>query len=178
MNKTGMLLLFFFFMSDADTVIFDFTEEADLSSWRILDDVVMGGRSAGDFYLNKEGNAVFSGTISLDNYGGFSSVRHQFKTKDISEFTKVEIRLKGDGKKYQFRIKNSRRDYYSYITSFQTAKEWETITIYMADMYPAFRGRVLDMENLKPNKIQEIAFLIGNKKVEAFSLEIDKISLK
>jgi hypothetical protein len=121
---------------------------------------------------------VFSGSVSLDNYGGFSSVRHQFKTKDISQYKKIIIRLKGDGKAYQFRIKNSRRDYHSYITSFKTSSDWETISINMSDMYPAFRGRNLNMDNLKPNKIQEIAFLIGNKRAETFRLEIDSISLQ
>ena len=47
----------------------------------------------------------------------------------------------------------------------------------MSDMYPAFRGRRLNMNNLQPNAIQEIAFLIGNKKAETFRLEIDSISL-
>lgn len=165
-------------MSDSDALIFDFTKDSNLSSWRIVDDVVMGGRSSGEFYLNKNGNAVFTGKVSLDNYGGFSSVRHQFNTKDVSQFKKIQIRLKGDGKTYQFRIKNRRRDYYSYITSFKTSNEWETISIMMSDMYPAFRGRNLNMDNLKPNKIQEIAFLIGNKKAETFRLEIDSISLQ
>ncbi len=45
-------------------------------------------------------------------------------------------------------------------------------------MYPAFRGRTLNMDNLKPNKIEEIAILIGNKKAEKFRLEIDSISLQ
>jgi hypothetical protein len=165
-------------MSDLDPLIFDFTKDSNISSWRIVDDGVMGGRSRGDFFLNKKGNAVFTGTISLDNYGGFSSVRHQFKKKDISQFKKIQIRLKGDGKEYQFRIKNNRRDYHSYITSFKTSSDWETISITMSDMYPAFRGINLNMDNLQPNIIQEIAFLIGNKKAETFRLEIDSISLQ
>jgi len=178
MNKFFLFFFFSFLMSDSNNVIFDFTENSNISSWRIVDDGVMGGRSRGDFFLNKKGNAVFSGSVSLDNYGGFSSVRHQFKTKDISQYKKIIIRLKGDGKAYQFRIKNSRRDYHSYITSFKTSSDWETISINMSDMYPAFRGRNLNMDNLKPNKIQEIAFLIGNKRAETFRLEIDSISLQ
>ena len=164
-------------MSDSDALIVDFTKDSNISSWRIVDDGVMGGRSRGDFFLNKKGNAVFTGAISLDNYGGFSSVRYRFKTKDISQFKKIQIRLKGDGKEYQFRVKNNKRDYYSYVTSFKTSNEWETISITMSDMYPAFRGRRLNMNNLQPNAIQEIAFLIGNKKAETFRLEIDSISL-
>ena len=44
----------------------------------------MGGRSDGNFNLNKEGFAVFHGEVSLENNGGFSSLRYQFPEKDIS----------------------------------------------------------------------------------------------
>ncbi|MDG1244902.1 MAG: CIA30 family protein [Polaribacter sp.] len=178
MTTINLFLSLLFLMNTSDALIFNFTKEANLSSWQVIDDGVMGGRSQGNFAINEEGNAVFEGTVSLDNYGGFSSVRHRLLEKDISKYTKVLLRIKGDGKKYQFRIKEKRRDYYSYITTFQTTNKWQTITLEMHQMYPAFRGRTLNMDNLKPNKIEEIAILIGNKKAEKFRLEIDSISLQ
>ena len=45
-------------------------------------------------------------------------------------------------------------------------------------MYPSFRGRKLNKSNFSESEIQEIAFLIGNKKEENFKLLIDKIELK
>ena len=45
-------------------------------------------------------------------------------------------------------------------------------------MYPAFRGRKLQMNNFSSESIQELAFLIGNKKAQNFKLEIDKIYLE
>ena len=45
-------------------------------------------------------------------------------------------------------------------------------------MYPAFRGRKLSIGNFSSKNIEEIAFLIGNKKEEHFKLEIDKIYLQ
>ncbi|WP_286938426.1 MULTISPECIES: hypothetical protein [unclassified Algoriphagus] len=41
----------------------------------------------------------------------------------------------------------------------------------------AFRGRDLNMENFPGDQVEEIAFLIGNKKAESFKLEIDYIKL-
>jgi hypothetical protein len=38
----------------------------------------MGGESSSTFQLNSEGHGVFEGNISLDNNGGFSSVRYRF----------------------------------------------------------------------------------------------------
>ena len=165
-------------MATQDNIIFDFTTNANTSNWRVVDDVVMGGKSNGDFKLNKDGFGEYSGKISLENNGGFSSLRYRFKEKSIKGFSKVILKIKGDGKKYQFRIKKDGNDSHSYISSFSTSGNWQTIEIKLSEMYPAFRGRVLDMENLSSDSIEEVAFLIGNKKEEDFRLYIDKISLE
>ncbi len=158
--------------------LFDFNSKSNISNWRSVDDVVMGGRSNGDFKTNDVGNGLFSGKVSLDNNGGFSMVQYSFETKKVNSYSKVCIKLKGDGKTYQFRIKKSNSDYYSYVTSFETSKDWETIEIPFNTMYPAFRGRKLDAQNYAGEHIEMIAFLIGNKKAESFNLEIDSIILK
>ena len=138
----------------------------------------MGGRSNGNFELNKDGHGVFSGKVSLENNGGFSSLRYITETIDIARNTKVCIKLKGDGKNYQFRIKADRNQRYSYITTFKTSGEWETITINLKELYPAFRGRTLNYPNFDKTTIEELAFLIGNKKAEDFKLLIDSITLE
>lgn len=158
--------------------IFNFKKNVDIQDWNIVDDVVMGGKSNGSFTLNNEGHGVFSGVISLKNNGGFSSVRYQFETLDISDKTFVYIKLKGDGKQYQFRIKDEKNAYFSYIFPFQTTGDWEEITIPLNKMYASFRGRTLNIPNFSENQLEEIVFLIGNKKAEDFELQIDSIYLK
>jgi hypothetical protein len=165
-------------MSDSNNIIFDFTSDADISNWRVVDDVVMGGRSNGQFKLNENNHGEFSGNVSLENNGGFSSLRYRFETMEVSNYENVLIRLKGDGKTYQFRVKDKSNNSYSYIISFKTTDDWETINIPLSEMYPAFRGRNLDMGNFSASSIEEIAILIGNKKEQNFKLEIDKISLQ
>lgn len=159
-------------------VLFDFKQTTDISDWRVVDDVVMGGRSSGVFSLNKEGNGVMQGTVSLENNGGFSSVRYSMQKKNVDAFRKVKLLLKGDGKQYQLRIKTNANDYYSYVASFNTTNEWTTIEIPFDKMYPSFRGQTLDAPNYPGKQIEEIAFLIGNKKEEAFKLEIKSIILE
>lgn len=159
----------------ATLIIFDFDKNTDLSNWTVVDDGVMGGLSKGKIEINTNGNAVFSGTVSLENNGGFSSVRYRFDTKEVKNYSKVVIRVKGDGKKYQFRIKTNAYDRHSYIAHFKTSGDWQTIEIPLSEMYPAFRGKKLDIPNYPAETMQGIAFLIGNKKVENFKLEIDKI---
>ena len=158
--------------------IFEFNKKADISNWSVVDDVVMGGRSSGNFYLNNEGHGIFEGQVSLENNGGFSSVRYDFEKMSTKDFSKVIIKVKGDRKSYQFRVKSKSSDYYSYITSFKTSKDWETIELKLTDMVPAFRGRNLDMPNYDKESIEEVAFLIGNNKAQTFKLEIESIVLK
>ena len=172
------LILLIFLITQTSMTLFNFDSKSDISNWRIVDDVVMGGRSNGDFKINDSGNGIFLGDVSLENNGGFSMVQYGFDTKKVSNYTKVCIKLKGDGKTYQFRIKENNSDYYSYVTSFETSKDWETIEIPFNSMYPAFRGRKLDAANYSGEQMEMIAFLIGNKKAEAFNLEIDSIILK
>lgn len=166
------------FTSMAPNIIFDFNEKSELKNWVIVDDVVMGGRSSGSFGLSPQGYGVFKGSISLDNNGGFSSVRYKFEKKLIKDFTKIVLKIKGDSKKYQFRIKSNSGDYYSYISTFSTNGDWQEIQIPLKNMYPSFRGRSLDKPKFSEDYIEEIAFLIGNKNEEKFQLLIDKIELK
>lgn len=174
----NLLFMILLFSSVASQVIFDFNKKADISTWQIVDDGVMGGKSSSTLTLNKEGFGVFEGTISLDNNGGFSSVQHRFDKIAVNNYSKIILRLRGDGKKYQFRIKTNAGDYYSYIASFSTSGEWQEIEIALKDMYPSFRGRKLDQPNFSNDSIEEITFLIGNKKEETFKLLIAAIELK
>jgi len=165
-------------ISSTGIVLFDFDADSQLDEWYVVNDGVMGGLSQGHVAINKSGNAVFYGNVSLDNYGGFTSIRYSFEQREIIGKTKAIIRLKGDGKRYQFRVKRNRIERHSYIHYFETSGEWETIEIPLVDMYPTFRGRELDMPNFSAEYVSDITFLIANKKAETFKLEIDKIILE
>jgi len=159
-------------------LFFDFNHNTNISDWKIIDDVVMGGKSNGQFKIDSDGNGVFSGDVSLENNGGFSSVRYQFEKINTTKDSKVIIRLKGDGKEYQFRIKNNRNTYYSYVTNFKTTGDWENIIINLKDLYPSFRGQTINIPNFTGDSFEEIVFLIGNKKNESFALFLDRIDIE
>lgn len=158
-------------------MIFDFNENASLQNWKILDDVVMGGRSEGNMRLSPQGFGQFSGTVSLENNGGFSSVRYKPENLEVDPKDQIKIRLKGDGKRYQFRVKHDWQAYESYITNVETSGEWEEISLSLNDLRPRFRGKNLDQPNFNHHTIQQLGFLIANKKAEKFQLLIDKIVL-
>jgi NADH dehydrogenase [ubiquinone] 1 alpha subcomplex assembly factor 1 len=159
-------------------VLFDFSKNSDLNTWFVVNDGVMGGRSQSTFTLNADGNGLSKGKVSLENNGGFASVHCRFKPTDTGNSKTLVIRLKGDGKKYQARIYANTSDSFSYIAYFETSGEWQNIEIPLKSMYPSLRGRKLDKPNFSEKSIEEIAFLIGNKKAESFQLEINKLELK
>ncbi len=159
-------------------MIYDFTKEAGLQNWHVVDDRVMGGVSAGKMGMNAEGHGMFQGHVSLDNNGGFSSVKYTAGNTTLQGYSKFVIALKGDGKAYQFRVKTKSSQSYSYIFTFSTNNNWQTIEIPFNSMTPSFRGRTLDVANFPGDSLEEIGFLIGNKKEEDFTLAIDYISVQ
>lgn len=159
-------------------IIFDFNENSNINGWIVADDIVMGGRSAGNFSLNSDGHGVFEGSISLENNGGFSSVRYRFEKMEVKKYSKIILKIRGDGKRYQFRIKSESTDRHSYVSYFITNGEWQKIEIPLRNMYPSFRGRKLDKKNFDADFIEQVAILIANKKKENFKLLIDSIEFE
>lgn len=159
-------------------ILYDFNGKTRLTDWVVVNDGVMGGLSRGSLTLSEKGHGVFSGSISLENSGGFSSVRLDCGQVVPDGAKAVVLRIKGDGKRYQFRIRAQRGDYYSFVQYFQTSRQWEEITLPLAAFYPTFRGTKLNMPNFSGDTLEEIGILIGNKRAEDFTLLIDSIRLE
>ncbi|URE48804.1 Complex I intermediate-associated protein 30 (CIA30) [Musa troglodytarum] len=121
--------------------------------WGALDDVVMGGVSESGFQVDPKGNedggptGLFKGVVSIANNGGFTSIRTKnFSTpEDLSAYDGIEIRVKGDGRRYKLILRTSSDwDTVGYTASFDTTKEkWETIKLPFSSFRPIFRARTL-----------------------------------
>lgn len=157
------------------TLLFDFSNDSSLSSWQIVDDGVMGGQSQGHFQLTADGHGLYSGQISLENNGGFSSLRYNVEDIGLNGEKEVVLRIKGDGKRYQCRLKSSNNEAHSYAHYFETSGAWETVRLSLSDFFPTFRGRKLNQPNYPAQKLAEFGILISNKKEETFELQIDWI---
>jgi hypothetical protein len=129
-------------------VIFDFQHPSSdvKENWGALDDVVMGGVSQSGVRL-VENSALFSGEVSTDNSGGFASIRtRNFEPPfDLSDYEGLEIRLRGDGKRYKFMLRSETKwDGVAYCYSFDTLKDtWTTVRIPFAQLIPVFRAKTL-----------------------------------
>lgn len=92
-------------INDTEQIIIDFSNTS-ATGWQIVNDRVMGGISRSSFQLHEDGYALFSGTVSLENNGGFASVRTRAQTPmDLSEFDGLSVHVLGDGKTYSLRLR-------------------------------------------------------------------------
>lgn len=167
--------------SAADDLIDDFDSSKNESlNWRIVDDRVMGGRSQGLFSTQESGIMRFEGMLSLENNGGFSSVRTDKLSLDLSDKKGLALRVKGDGRKYQLRLSTDARfrsyGEVSFKAEFETVKdEWIEIKVPFNSLVGSWRGRNLEDEVFNPAKIERISLLLGDKNPGKFQLDVDWI---
>lgn len=175
-------LLFFLMLSSFTQTntdeIYKFTTSTKVSEWRIVNDGVMGGISKSSLMLNDFGNGQFMGHVSLANNGGFASIQLNKTIQLADEIKFVLLRIKGDGKSYEFRLKSQISQSESYVHQFTTTGEWEIIKLPMSEFYPQFFGRKLNKPNFNFKSIEQLSFLIANKQEEDFKLLIDWIGLE
>jgi len=154
--------------------LFHFQKKTQQGIWNIVNDGVMGGLSKSDMAISAQKTAIFKGFVSLENYGGFASVRSVPQVMGLQNFEGIILRVKGDGKIYKLNIRADRRyDGVVYQKRFQTTGSWQEIKIPFSQLWPGWRGRRLSrMGPLTPSKIQSLGFLIADKQAGAFRLEI------
>lgn len=164
----------------AVTHLLDFENAEGSPKWFAVNDGVMGGLSKGG-PETKDGSLHFTGVLSLENNGGFSSIRTDGRY-DFSGKKAMVMRVKGDGRKYQLRLATDARyrgSAVSYGAEFATEKgEWTEVKIPLGNLSPSWRGMKLDGPALDASKVEEIGILIGDKKAGAFALEVDWISVE
>jgi NADH dehydrogenase [ubiquinone] 1 alpha subcomplex assembly factor 1 len=147
----------------------------DARSWRSVNDGVMGGVSSGG--MSQNGNVlVFAGKLSLENNGGFASVR-SLAEQDLTGATRVRIEVRGDGREYQFRIRHKNSfDDVAWRAMFTTQEDWQVIELALDQFVPVFRGRtVAGAGPVVASEIQQIGFLLADRKAGPFKLEIRHI---
>jgi monofunctional biosynthetic peptidoglycan transglycosylase len=159
-------------------LVFSLDRAEDLDEWEVVNDTVMGGVSTAQMGITDGGTAVFSGTVSLDNSGGFASVRSRPKDRKLGGQQGIVLRVKGDGKRYKLTVRqDSRWDGVMYQAPFKaTEGKWQEVRVPFGDFVPTYRGReLLDRPEVTPDRIRSLGFLISDKQSGPFRLEIDWI---
>ena len=150
----------------------------DSLNWYSVDDSVMGGVSAGTSQLTKD-ELLFLGEVSLENNGGFSSIRTSPLETNLQGHHGLKLLVMGDGKTYQFRIRtDANRDGVNYSHPFETQEnEWIEVELPFSDFVPGYRGRIMsDYGLLNPSEIKTLGILISDKQEGPYKLRVKKIS--
>jgi NADH dehydrogenase [ubiquinone] 1 alpha subcomplex assembly factor 1 len=156
----------------ADETIADFSK-GETVDWRTVNDNVMGGRSVGDFEVGDK-KLHFKGRTNT-NGGGFSSIRASAQTLNLDGAKGFRLKLKGDGRKYTFRLRK-RNSWVSYWSEFDTDdNEWQTVELKLEDFWPNWRGRKVYAPKIKGSQIGELGIMIYDGKDGAFSLDVASI---
>lgn len=160
-----------------EIMIFDFKNPESFKPWQVVNDTVMGGVSESSLQPGGKGTALFKGTVSLKNNGGFCSASSRENKKyDLSSFQGVGVRVKGDGKQYMLTVKTDDSfNGYAYQFPFVTQKDqWMTVTVPFKDFVARFRGQpVPNAPPVKTSDITSFGFLIADKQEGPFVLEIE-----
>ncbi len=157
----------------------DFTQPNEHKNWTVTNDDVMGGISTGELiYLDNMSR--FRGELSLENNGGFSSVKHSIESL-AHEIDSAELLFFGDGRTYQLRfttLKDGNRVQYKH--DFDTFKGQQLNKVFhFNDFQAVFRGRLLsDAPELKARDIKQIGFLIADKQPSPFELDLIQLHFK
>lgn len=156
----------------------DFSDAEEIAYWYRINDSVMGGLSQSNLRV-VDNVAYFEGELSLENNGGFASVRRTGPVSLKNSKLPLSLEVKGDGRSYQLRLRtNQGFDGVAYVASFSSSSEqWQTLSFPEQSFVAQFRGRVVkDAPALLFSDVEQIGFMLADKQSGSFQLAIKNIS--
>ncbi len=161
--------------SDDRRVVIDFSDPREARRWQPVDDRVMGGVSASRLVYDPSGSSVFTGNLSLENNGGFASVRASLAERALERGRTLVLSCRGDGKAYKLRLRMTGAfDGVSYEARFETqAGVLTEHSFALADFVPVWRGRpVPDAGPLDGASVQNVGLMISDGQAGEFRLQV------
>jgi len=159
--------------------LFDFDSPDAAGEWQTVNDGVMGGLSDGRFRITQAKTMLFFGTLSLENNGGFASVRSRPGNTNLEKGDTIVLRVRGDGRQYSLNLyTQTRRTAFSYRAMFETTKDsWTEVRIPLYSFVATSFGQTVDGPPLDPVEVSAVGFLLGDKKAGSFELEVEWIKV-
>lgn len=160
------------------TLLVDFGDEGALETWYAVNDVVMGGRSSSEVVRSAAGFCAFEGRLSLENNGGFASVRSPVASAGWDKVEKLSLTFRGDGKQYKLRLRTDDGfDGANHEVKFSTAMGvWTTKEFRLEDFRAVWRGRtVKNAPKLRFEDVRQVGLMISDKQAGSFRLEVSRL---
>lgn len=161
--------------------LFAFQSVDSANGWSVVNDTVMGGVSSGRLRVD-DGLLIFDGELSLENNGGFASVRSPLlepqSANSWSNQVGPRIMAVGDGRTWTFEVRTDDIDG-GWIASLPTTPGSKTeVVVPWTTFEPVTRfldPRVAEGP-LDPSRIVSIAFYLVDGEEGSFQLGIESIS--
>jgi len=167
-------------MTFMSKLLFDFTDPGAVTAWTAIDDRVMGGVSRSTLRHVTAGHAVFEGTVSLANNGGFASVRSNPGERGLAGARICWIELRGDHRQFKLSLlTDDGFDSLNYQAGFApVGPHWQVVQLPLAEFHASFRGReVGNAAALDPARIRQVGLMIAARQAGPFELHIRRIGL-
>jgi len=161
--------------------LFRFGTAASVADFAPIDDRVMGGRSTSRLRHDPAGHAVFEGEVSLEDGGGFASVRSRPLALGDAHAVSCLIDVLGDGKRYKLNLRTDDLfDGVTYQATFEPLPaEWTLLRLPLASFVPTWRGRPVDgVSALRPESLRQLGLAIGDRQAGTFALALRSIALE
>ncbi len=171
----------FVMAEDMPQTLFDFSGADAAKDWQNVNDGVMGGVSEGKFKITDKKTLEFFGTLSLENNGGFASVRTKAQKLGFEKGATVVAKVRGDGREYLLNLYlNKPLIAFSYRATVPTKKdEWIEVKVPLDKFEATSFGRVVkDAGPVDPKEINSLGFMLSDKKAGPFKLEIKSIKVE
>lgn len=166
---------------DEPRILLDFDEPGDVELFAPIDDAVMGGVSSSRMIQAAPGIAAFEGVVSLENRGGFASVRSRARPWETAGASAFLLRLRGDGKHYRFNVRTpSGPEAFRYEAGLELpAGRWTDVEVPVGSLRAKAFGQAVPLAGPPdPARIQSFGFMISDRQDGPFRLEIDWIAVR
>lgn len=179
------------------TLLTDFGDPDHNARWRVVNDNVMGGRSIGELSFQSAApdapvasgasgaTLTFEGFINT-NGGGFASVRLPLPPDALVGASAIRLTLQSDHRNIYLRVDDDRPHRGRNINHRGAipldpdapADQWQTVTVPLADLAPAWRGRpVPDAPEFAGEHATRLGLMINDTEDGRFRLVIDRIEV-
>ena len=147
----------------------------DDTTWFIVNDGVMGGRSSAEGAVDQTGLA-WTGTIVTAG-GGFSSIRGPVDGQ-LDGATSLTMRIRTDGRSYELLADDTLADrgrvtHYAPIDV--SGGDWDEVSVPLTDMEPRVFGNPVTADPFVPELASQIGVILADGLDGDFSFEIDWI---
>lgn len=159
----------------------NFGKEGNNRDWYVVNDGVMGGLSSGTL-IETQSSIIFKGQVSLENNGGFASIRSPYANYNLSKYETIEIKYRSSGYDFAITLQNHKMYFkpnYKHDLP-NTDGEWQTVSLKMSDFSAYTLGRKLNynLDKKTQKEIIRMGFISNEKRAGDFEIEIASIGFK